>query len=367
MTSDGARRPCYYADYLRLGELLAQQVRMSESTAAPAHDEMLFIVVHQAYELWFKLILHELDRIQEDFGHDTLADELLGRIMHGLDRIHEVLKLLVHQLDVLETMTPLDFLDFRDLLSPASGFQSVQFRLIEIRLGLRSEDRLKFDDRRFDMFLSESDRRRIAAAETRPKLIDQLDRWLARTPFVALSGYAFSHAYREAVTRSLTADSERLRATQGISEVQRTAETKAIAGALERFNAIFAPRSDPSPWRMSFAAVQAALFITVYRDEPVLQLPFRLLATLMDIEEAMALWRYRHSLMVRRMIGVKVGTGGSSGHDYLSQTADRHQIFGDLFQLASYLIPRSELPPLPPELKARMGFVYASAANPKST
>src|SRR5207244_12836875 len=116
-----------------------------------------------------------------------------------------------------------------------------------------------------------------------------------------------------------------------MSESQREAETRAIAAALARFNAIFQPQAEPSPpspWRMSVAASQAALFITVYRDEPVLQLPFRLLAALMDIEEAVALWRYRHSLMVRRMIGVKTGTGGSSGHDYLQQTAERHQIFG---------------------------------------
>jgi tryptophan 2,3-dioxygenase len=359
-TDHAVRHRCYYSDYLRLDALLAQQVRESERAGAPAHDEMLFIIVHQAYELWFKLILHELDRIQEDFGHESLEDDRLGRIVHGLDRIHEVLKLLVHQLDVLETMTPLDFLDFRDLLSPASGFQSVQFRSIEIRLGLRSEDRLKFDDKRFDMLLSDRDRKRIAAAEAGPKLVDQLDRWLARTPFVELSGFVFSSAYREAVIRSLTADTEQLRATEGMSEVQREAETKAIAAALNRFTAIFEPQSDDSPWRMSFAAVQAALFIIVYRDEPVLQLPFRLLAALMDIEETMALWRYRHSLMVRRMIGVKLGTGGSSGHDYLRQTSERHQIFGDLFGLSSYLIPRSVLPPLPPAVKARMGFAYAS-------
>jgi tryptophan 2,3-dioxygenase len=359
-TDHAMRHRCYYSDYLRLDALLAQQVRESERAGAPAHDEMLFIIVHQAYELWFKLILHELDRIQEDFGHESLEDDRLGRIVHGLDRIHEVLKLLVHQLDVLETMTPLDFLDFRDLLSPASGFQSVQFRSIEIRLGLRSQDRLKFDDKRFDMLLSDRDRKRIAAAEAGPKLVDQLDRWLARTPFVELSGFVFSSAYREAVIRSLTADTEQLRATEGMSEVQREAETKAIAAALNRFTAIFEPQSDDSPWRMSFAAVQAALFIIVYRDEPVLQLPFRLLAALMDIEETMALWRYRHSLMVRRMIGVKLGTGGSSGHDYLRQTSERHQIFGDLFGLSSYLIPRSVLPPLPPAVKARMGFAYAS-------
>src|SRR5712692_912353 len=359
-TDQKERRPCYYADYLRLDTLLDQQAPESVRAGQPAQDEMLFIIVHQAYELWFKLVLHELDRIQEDFGHGTVEDDHLGRIVHGLERIKEILKLLVHQLDVLETMTPLDFLDFRDLLSPASGFQSVQFRLIEMRLGLRGDDRLKLDDRRFEMLLSERDRERIAAADGSAKLIDQLDRWLARTPFVELSGYVFSSAYREAVTRALAADTEQLRATAGISEAQREAETKAIAAALKRFNAIFEARSESSPWRMSFNAVQAALFITVYRDEPVLQLPFRLLAALMDIEEAMALWRYRHALMVRRMIGVKVGTGGSSGHDYLRQTSDRHQIFGDLFQLSSYLIPRSLLPPLPPALKARMGFAYSS-------
>jgi tryptophan 2,3-dioxygenase len=355
---------CYYADYLRLDTLLDQQVRESERVGAPAHDEMLFIIVHQAYELWFKLILHELDRIQEEFGREQVEDDSLGRIVHGLERIDEILKLLVHQLDVLETMTPLDFLDFRDLLSPASGFQSVQFRAIEIRLGLRSQDRLKLDDKRFDLMLSERDRARIAAAEAGEGLIDQLDRWLARTPFVALSGYAFSSAYRDAVIRSLTQDSEQLRLTEGLSEAQRERETKAIAVALARFNAIFEPRAENSPWRMSFPAVQAALFITVYRDEPVLQLPFRLLAALMDIEESMTLWRYRHALMVRRMIGVKIGTGGSSGHDYLRRTTEQHQIFGDLFGLSSYLIPRSMLPPLPAALKERMGFVYASRPAP---
>src|SRR5215510_11981788 len=367
-THRDARRHCYYSDYLRLDSLLAQQVRESERIGAPAHDEMLFIIVHQAYELWFKLILHELDRIQEDFGADVVEDDRLGRVVHALGRIGKIVELLVHQLDVLETMTPLDFLDFRDLLTPASGFQSVQFRLIEIRLGLRLEGRLKLDDTRFDLQLSESDRRRIAEVERGDTLVDQLDRWLARTPFVELSGYAFSNAYREAVVRSLAADSELIRAAEGMSESQRDAETRAIAAALARFNAIFQPPAEPSPlsspsppspWRMSLAAVQAALFITVYRDEPVLQLPFRLLTALMDIEETLTLWRYRHALMVRRMIGVKVGTGGSSGYDYLKQTADRHQIFGDLFQLSNYLIPRSLIPPLPPAVKARMGFVYS--------
>ncbi len=195
-------------------------------------------------------------------------------------------------------------------------------------------------------------------------MIDQLDRWLARTPFVELSDYDFHSAYRRAVIDALTTDAQRVRASEAMSEARREAEAMAIDAALERFRAIFEPEPEKSPWRMSLAAVEAALFITVYRDEPVLQLPFRLLAALMDVEETLTLWRYRHSLMVRRMIGVKVGTGGSSGHDYLHRTAEQHQIFADLFGLSSYLIPRSALPRLPPAVKARMGFTYARPAAP---
>jgi tryptophan 2,3-dioxygenase len=360
-------QPVYYADYLKLDTLLAAQVPESARHGAPAHDEMLFIVVHQAYELWFRQILHELDRIQADFERNPLADEHLGRIVHGLDRINEILKLLIQQLDVLETMTPLDFLDFRDLLMPASGFQSMQFRAIETRLGLKREGRLLFDARAFDDRLSAADRARLAETEAKPKLIEQLDRWLGRTPFIAIGSFAFGQAYRAAVEKMLKDDAARVRESPVLTEQQRQAEAAAIEAALARFNAIFAPAGsapggeseDESPWRMSLAAVQAALFITVYRDQPVLQLPFRLLTALMDIEEQLTLWRYRHALMVQRMIGVKIGTGGSSGHDYLRRTVEAHRVFADLFQLSTYLIPRSALPPLPAEVQSRMGFVYA--------
>jgi tryptophan 2,3-dioxygenase len=113
-------------------------------------------------------------------------------------------------------------------------------------------------------------------------------------------------------------------------------------------------------WRLSPKAVQAALFITVYREMPAVQQPFRLLSLLMDIDETLTFWRYRHALMVERMIGRKIGTGGSSGHAYLRNTAERHRIFGDLFQLSTFLIPRSSLPELPAEVRRRLGFVYAS-------
>ncbi len=358
--------PIYYADYLKLDTLLSAQAPESARQGTAAHDEMLFIIVHQAYELWFRQILHELDRIQYDFESENVADESLGRIVHGLDRINEIFKLLIQQLDVLETMTPLDFLDFRDLLMPASGFQSMQFRAIETRLGLKREGRLLFDERAFDDRLSPADRARLADTEKKPKLVEQLDRWLSRTPFIAMGSFAFGKAYRTAVETMLRADAQRVRASLVLTEDQRKAEAAAIEAALEKFNAIFAPEGAPSEssesssWRMSLSAVQAALFITVYRDQPVLQLPFRLLTALMDIEESLTLWRYRHALMVQRMIGVKIGTGGSSGHDYLRRTVEAHRVFADLFQLSTYLIPRSALPPLPPDVRRRMGFVYAT-------
>ncbi len=360
----GAPAGCYYGAYLKLDQLLSAQAPASEAAGKPAHDEMLFITVHQVYELWFKQVLHELSRIEADLSANPVDDRMLGRIIHGLNRTHEILKLLVHQLDVMETMTPLDFLDFRDLLYPASGFQSVQFREIEIRLGLSQGSRLSFDRAPFEAKLSDADRERLRRAAERPSLVDLLDAWLARTPFVDWGCTSFREAYRAAVVRMLTADQQKVRGDAHLSSHQRAAETLAIEGALKNFAAIFDEAEGESSWRMSGRAIEAALLITLYRDEPALNQAFRLLQALMDVDETMTLWRYRHALMVSRMLGVKVGTGGSSGHDYLRATAERHGIFGDLFRLSTYLIPRQALPPLPAPVARGMGFVYAQTESP---
>ena len=357
----GAPAGCYYSAYLKLDRLLSAQEPASAAAGRPAHDEWLFITVHQVYELWFKQILHELDRIEADFSKNPVDDRVLGRIIHGLHRMHEILKLLVHQLDVMETMTPLDFLDFRDLLYPASGFQSAQFREIEIRLGLLPETRLSFDRAPFEAKLSDADRERLARAAERPTLLALLDAWLARTPFVDWGGKPFLDAYREAVERMLAADRARVTGDETLSPQQRAADTDALDRAGRAFAAIF-DREAAGTWRMSGRAIEAALLITVYRDEPALNQAFRLLQALMDVDETMTLWRYRHALMVSRMLGVKIGTGGSSGHDYLQATAERHRVFTDLFRLSTYLIPRSALPPLPEEIARRAGFVYAGKA-----
>src|SRR5580658_10924922 len=174
--------PVYYGDYLHVERMLSLQSPESAKHGPPVHDEMLFIIVHQAYELWFKQVLHELDRIERDFSANPVDGEAMARVVHSLARIHEILKLLVAQLDVLETMTPADFLDFRDYLFPASGFQSLQFRLIETRLGLPEGSRVQFDGEAVEKRLSVGDRQRLAAARMRPTMLALLDAWLARTP-----------------------------------------------------------------------------------------------------------------------------------------------------------------------------------------
>ena len=359
-----AKTSLTYAKHLQLRRLLSCQQRQSEMAGRPAHDEMLFIVVHQAYELWFKQILFELDRVQSVFARPRVDDGGLDRAVHLLDRIVAIEKLLIQQLEILETMTPLDFLDFRDLLVPASGFQSLQFRLIETRLGLRRSDRLNFEQRPFDARMTPRDRAVLRAAEAAPSLSDQVEAWLARTPFVELPGYRFGAVYRRAVEQMLEREAELVRANTVLEADERRAELDGLSAARDRFESIFNPRRhrvlrDAGQWRLSWRALQAALFINLYRHEPALQMPYRLLSGLMDLDEQLATWRYRHVLMVQRMIGRKVGTGGSSGYDYLRRTAEQHRLFADLFALSTYLIPRSQLPDLPAEVRRAMGRLGA--------
>ena len=134
----------YYGDYLQLGRLLSAQDLESGKEGKPAHDEMLFIIVHQAYELWFKQILWEIDGAIRILDRTSVEEKALGAAVAHLERIVSIQRVLLQQIDVMETMSPLDFLDFRDALVPASGFQSAQWRLIENRLGMRPGDRHAF-------------------------------------------------------------------------------------------------------------------------------------------------------------------------------------------------------------------------------
>jgi tryptophan 2,3-dioxygenase len=362
MKDEKPHGPLYYADYLQLDRLLASQQMRSALKGRPAHDEMLFIIVHQAYELWFKQILWELDAVLATFRASRVPEEDVGQAVLRLTRIVEIQRVLIQQVDVLETMTPLDFLDFRDDLIPASGFQSVQFRLIENKLGMRRKDRLQILDAPYTSRFTKEDAARVEASEKEPSLFDLIEGWLERTPFLNFGAFDFWREYRRAVDTMLAADRASIRGNPTLTEDEKATQLSGVEATARRFADVFEQGSgEPQPAagsgrHFSRRALQAALLINLYRDEPILHLPFRLLALLMDMDRNFTTWRQRHAQMVMRMIGTRIGTGGSSGHEYLDRTAERHKVFADLSALSSFFIPRSALPKLPPDVRSRMGF-----------
>ena len=256
-----------YSSYLKIDELLSLQQPRSRG---PEHDEMLFIVIHQVYELWFKELLHEFDRVRR-----LLEDDEPHRAQHTLKRILTILKVMVAQLDILETMTPLEFLTFRQRLEAASGFQSDQFRQIEFLLGVKSEHAI----RRFP----DASRARLALEQRyrEPTLWDAFLRYLSR------EGYAVPAP---------------LLARDVVAPIEASAEVQRI-------------------------------LVEVYRRDSK---NAELCERLVDLDEGVQEWRYRHVKMVERTIGAKPGTGGSSGAAYLRETVGR-PMFPDLWEIRSQL------------------------------
>jgi tryptophan 2,3-dioxygenase len=260
-------RALTYGSYLRVDALLGLQRCRSEG---PEHDELLFIIVHQVYELWFKEVLHELDRVVGLLGAGDAH-----RSQHTLKRILTILKVLVAQLDVLETMTPLEFLAFRSRLEAASGFQSDQFRQIEFVLGHKSHAAIeRFPDQ-------SRARRALEARWAQPTL------WDAFLRYLEAEGYAVPEAQRR---RDVTA----------------------------------AIQPDPQ--------LQEVL-IAIYRSDPKAS---ELCERLVDLDEGLQEWRYRHVKMVERTIGARPGTGGSSGAGYLAATVGR-PLYPDLWAIRASL------------------------------
>jgi len=328
----------YYPDYLQLDKILGAQAPESDKHGVHAHDEMLFIVIHQAYELWFKQVLHEVGSVMDMFADHHVDDNggELNMAVHRLERVKTILGVLVHQMDIMETMTPLDFLDFRDLLRPASGFQSMQFKILEARLGLRMDHR--FGKQYYTSQLKPEHKAEIEALETQPTLLELVNKWLERMPFLEAkywpAGEASFFERLEALYNSTLVKGE-----EGNAALWRTLFVEGDANR-----------------RLSPAAARSALFIMLYRDEPIFQQAFRFLQALLDIDEGLASWRNRHINMVHRMIGLRVGTGGSTGKAYLKGAMDSHYIFSEIADLSSFLFERRKLPKLPEKLRSALGF-----------
>jgi tryptophan 2,3-dioxygenase len=355
-----------YSSYLQLDTLLDCQRLESAKAHKPAHDEMLFIITHQTYELWFKQILHELDAVLSIMGQPVVPERELGQVLHYLERIVVIQKVLVEQIGILETMTPLDFLDFRDLLAPSSGFQSVQFRHIENKLGLQRTQRVGYNAMPYESALPSASRRRVKAIEDKPNLFTLIEQWLARMPFLRFRDYDFWQAYRHNVQAMLAKDRAAIEHNELLSAEAKAIQLRELDKTRENFDTVFdAARYqalvDSGQRRLTYPAFVSALMINLYRDEPMFHTPFRVLTAMVAVDENLSLWRYRHALMVNRMIGSKIGTGGSSGQDYLHRTVEAHRIFTDYFNLSTYLVPRSMLPPLPEALQRELGFHWHAA------
>lgn len=353
--------PIQYHDYLALDQILNGQKLRSVEFKNPAHDEMLFIIVHQTYELWFRQVLFELESILCVFGQSSVADTEISTAVSRLQRIVTIQKHINNQIDILETMTPLDFLEFRDYLYPASGFQSFQWRKIETLLGLKISDRLQYNNTPFFNHLQESQKIEIQDLINKPTLFDLVDQWLARTPFLAMAGFDFWKEYQNSVETMLADDRAVIETNPRLSGEDRARNLKILDEARKMFSALFseeefAKLQAQGHFRLSYRSVHAALLIQLYRDQPIFHLPFRLMSSLLDLDEHMTQWRYRHSQMVHRMLGSKIGTGGSSGHDYLKATTEKHKIFSDFFNLSTFFIPRSKVPRMPRALEEKMGY-----------
>lgn len=349
----------HYSDYLQLEKILGAQELESDKLGRPAHDEMLFIVIHQAYELWFKQLLFETGSVIEIMQQPELNDNspALQTVVHRLGRCGTILKVLVHQIDIMETMTPMDFLDFRDMLRPASGFQSLQFKLLEARLGLKYEHR--FGQEYYLSQLRPAEAENIRNAEKQPSLLQRVNAWLERMPFFRLEtdGAPFWNDYRERYQKSLAEPEKNNLQGFDATFLEREPVNSAHSGDQSvAGSASSSAASSASERSLSPAACRSALFIMLYRGYPMLQLPFQVLHQLLEIDEQLSTWRYRHMSMVHRMIGSRIGTGGSTGKDYLGSALAKHHLFREVAALTSYLIERSKLPELTPEMERRLGF-----------
>jgi tryptophan 2,3-dioxygenase len=265
------KRAVTYSTYLAVDELLAAQRPLSRGPdGRPEHDELLFIVIHQVYELWFKQLLHELAEVQR-----TLESGETDTTLHLLNRVLKILKTLVAQVDVLETMTPLQFLSFRDRLESASGFQSAQFREVEAVLGMREASAVSAQPER------SASRERIVAAQGRRSV------WASFLRYLDARGHGLAE---DVLARDVTLPVEPDERVQDV-------------------------------------------LVAVYRGDPDGAL---VAERLVDLDEGFQEWRYRHVKMVERTIGTKPGTGGSAGVAYLRRTLFR-PAFPDLWEIRGRL------------------------------
>jgi len=353
-------RPVSYWEYLRLDELLALQGGVERDERALSNDEVLFISVHQVFELWFKLIHRELTTARDLFIADPVAEQELSGAVRSLKRAAAILRVATAHWEVMETLPTREFLAFRDKLLPASGFQSAQMRQIEILLGLLEAERapIGLQEGWKDALRGKEGKSTTALARIeaqladRPTLKDAIDEWLFRTPIDGCDHLRqdsgdrlaeFLQAFLAAHGKEIDATAER-----SVTISKSPADAASVRARYEAEKAsvktFFAPDEKEGGARR--ARIRAAmLFIETYRELPLLAWPREVLDGLVELEQLFVIFRQRHARMVERVIGRRTGTGGSSGVDYLDSTT-KYRIFRDLWAIRTLQIRRDAAPEL---------------------
>ena len=336
-----------YADYLNLHPLLNLQGEDREINA----DEMHFIIVHQTFELWFKQVIRELSEIRDILSQIPVPEDQIPRAVDHLGRTTEIFRLMANQWTVLETLTPQGFLSFRDGLGTASGFESFQMREFEFLLGLENDDRIGGVDP-LDSFRRMSDNKvnkavleRLEAAADMPSLYDSVMSWIERTPIM---GSTYGDEDDVGIVNQYVSD--HLAAHKTLCE--EAAERSSGWGAGDSSKAagrMMASHEGAVSFLMPEGTVNRAraglLFIESYRELPLLTWPRKLIDALVEREESMGKWRHAHARMVERIMGRRIGTGGSSGVDYLDSTS-QYRIFKDLWGIRTVLVKPQRRPSL---------------------
>ena len=296
-----------YSEYLRLEELLKLQTGVKGGKRSISNDELHFILVHQNFELWFKLIINELRSTRDILASDYVEETKLPQAVHHMNRVIETFNLMAQQWKVMETLEPQDFLNFRDELGTASGFESFQMREMEALMGKKWIDGKpagKDDSNEKSLYEVTCD-------------------WLERTP----------------IQGSTSASPDDENQVNGFISEYLASHKKLYPDTHQDAVTFF---EEDSSLRRRRAGL---VFIESYRELPLLAWPRKLISTLIELEESMILWRSAHARMVERMIGRRIGTGGSSGVDYLDMTT-KYRVFIDLWSVRSVLIKKEALPPL---------------------
>ncbi|MBM3991573.1 MAG: tryptophan 2,3-dioxygenase [Planctomycetes bacterium] len=350
-------RPTNYWDYIKVEELLALQSGLERTDAGVSNDEVMFITVHQVYELWFKLVLREMRSARDLFARPEVAEQELSGAVRGMKRITTIFRLCVEHFQVMETLTTREYLAFRDKLMGASGFQSAQLRQIEILFGLDDAARIplgvdgdyKQALRSFGGGASPALARVERSLVDAPTLKSAIEDWLFRTPIDGVSPHdsgaeaalaRFAEGFLAAHARCVDAARDRaLTLDWGNADRSRIAERYE---AEKRSTRAFLEPEDGRTRRVRCAMI----FIETYRDLPLLAWPREVLDALVELEQLFVIFRQRHARMVERVIGRRTGTGGSAGVEYLDHTALAYRIFRDLWAVRTLQVPRAAAPRL---------------------